>query len=256
MQFNKGVALPHLHQFYNACVLNTSTDCIWLLLQTERAAGSTPETTAALEHADAQTASISSPRQSAAYRPASAALSLRSYGRPTGSRSSQTAARPATALAISPSRLEQKCSPNKAANASLSARKASAVITRQPGIPSLDLKDIQQENQGKSASKATQMLSPSIPNAGARQALQESPTRYVKGYLLSRIEALAFCCVQGTLRCRSPNKAATSSASITQQTKEPPWREFIRSVQGQPVSLTATVQWLLLSCCLCRADLY
>lgn len=105
---------------------------------------------------------------------------------------------------VQPQRLQShlQSSPNKAASASPAAspaRKASAVITRRPGIPSLDLKDIQQENQGKSASKAAQMLSPSSPGAGARQALQESPTKYVERFLMSGIDASVFCCVPGML---------------------------------------------------------
>ena len=181
----------HQYRFIQCCYI-----------QNERAAGGAPEPPITLEHIDAQAIEAGGSRLSATYRPASAALSLRSYGCPAGSRNPQPATRPATALAISPSRLEKKSSPNKAASASpaaSSARKASAVITRRPGIPSLDLKDIQQENQGKSASKAAQMLSPSSPGAGARQALQESPTKYVERFLMSGIDASVFCCVPGML---------------------------------------------------------
>ncbi|KAL3130872.1 hypothetical protein ABBQ38_000201 [Trebouxia sp. C0009 RCD-2024] len=178
--------------------------------QNERAAAETPTT---LEHAHVQAASAGSPRLSQAYRPASAALSLRSFGRPAGARSPHPAARPATALAASPSRLDKKTSPNKAASAgpaATAARRASAVITRQPVVPALDMKGLlQQENQAKSDSQAAQMLSPSSPGSGARPALQESPTR-------------------------SPNRAAVSAASSQQQAKEPPWRQFIRSLQEQP----------------------
>ena len=199
MTYSNAIVVLHVKCKYTSQQYRLVQRCY---IQNERAAGSAPEPPMALEHTDAQAIAAGDSRLSEAYRPASAALSLRSYGRPAGSRSSQLAARPATALAISPSRMVKKSSSNKAASASpaaISARKASAVITRRSGVPSLDLKDLQQENHTKAASKATQMLSPCSPGAGACQALQESPTRYVEELLLSSIGVPVFRCVPGML---------------------------------------------------------
>lgn len=186
-----------------------------LLVQNERAAGSAPETPTVLEHTHAQVTPASTSRLSEAYRPASAALSLRSFGRPAGPRGPHTAARPATALAASPSRLDKKTSPNKAASAgpaASAARRASAVITRQPVVPALDMRDLlQQENQGKPESKAAQMLSPSSPGSGTRQALQESPTRYayIEAAVLAHTGPAFFKNdFQVTFPCRSAYRAA------------------------------------------------
>ena len=125
--------------------------------------------------------SIAAAKQAAeGYRPASAALSLRSFGRWGGPRS--PTARPVTALPKSPPQLEvpKKLSPKKAASAGPTispVRKASAAITSGRQLVASQQHGMQQENQVHSLDSKGLQRPPEGIESGVRPALQESPTR-------------------------------------------------------------------------------
>ncbi len=150
-----------------------------------------------------------------------------------------------TALPKSPSQLEvpKKLSPKKAASAGPTispVRKASAAITSGRQLAASQQRGMQQENQAHSLDSKGPQRPPEGIESGVRPALQESPTR-------SAAECCPVCifpqyCLHplcGSFSYivtlyRSPNRALISSSQ--QQAKEPAWRDFIRTVQKQPVS--------------------
>jgi len=150
-------------------------------LQDQRAAG--PDRGVTPHEQSHISGSIAAAKQaSEGYRPASAALSLRSFGRWGGPRSPSATARPVTALPKSPSQLEvpKKLSPKKAASAgpTLSpVRKASAAITLGRQFVASQQHGMQQENQALSLDSKGPQRSPEGIESGVRPALQESPTR-------------------------------------------------------------------------------
>lgn len=150
-------------------------------LQDQRAAG--PDRGVTPHEQSHISGSIAAAKQaSEGYRPASAALSLRSFGRWGGPRSPSATARPVTALPKSPLQLEApiKLSPKKAARAgpTLSpVRKASAAITSGRQLAASQQHGMQQENQAHSFDSKGPQRPPEGIESGVRPALQESPTR-------------------------------------------------------------------------------
>ena len=149
-------------------------------LQDQRAAGSDRGVT---PHEQSHiSGSIAAAKQaSEGYRPASAALSLRSFGRWGGPRSPSATARPVTALSTWPSQLEvpKKLSPKKAASAGPTispVRKASAAITSGRQLVASQ-HGMQQENQVHSLDSKGPQRPQEGNDSGVRPALQESPTR-------------------------------------------------------------------------------
>ena len=150
-------------------------------LQDQRAAG--PDRGVTPHEQSHISGSIAAAKQaSEGYRPASAALSLRSFGRWGGPRSPSATARPVTALPKSPSQLEvpKKLSPKKAASAGPTispVRKASAAITSGRQLVASQQHGMQQENQVHGLDSKGPQRPQEGNDSGVRPALQESPTR-------------------------------------------------------------------------------
>ena len=152
-----------------------------MYLQDQRAAGSDRGATPREQsHVSGSTAAAK--QASEGYRPTSAALSLRCFGRLGGPRSPSATARPVTALPKSPSQLEvhKKLSPKKAASAGPTispVRKASAAITSGRQLAASQQHGMQQENQVDSFDCKGPQRPPEGTASDVRPALQESPTR-------------------------------------------------------------------------------
>ena len=170
-----------------------------LHFQSQRVAGTDRVFTPSKDkHISGSTAAAKHAREG--YRPVSAALSLRSFGRSAGPRSPSTTARPVTALPKSPSLPEnaKKVSPKKAASAGPAIRKASAAITRgwQLAIPEVDeVHETQQENQIHGPDGTEPVGSTGRNESDVRLALQESPTRSPAGLCVLAASNIFACLV-------------------------------------------------------------
>jgi len=150
-------------------------------LQAQRAAGADRGVTPR-EQSHISGSVAAAKQASEGYRPTSAALSLRSFGRWGGPRSPSATARPVTALSTWPSQLEvpKKLSPKKAASAGPTispVRKASAAITSGRQLVASQQHGMQQENQVHGLDSKGPQRPQEGNDSGVRPALQESPTR-------------------------------------------------------------------------------
>lgn len=162
-----------------------STRCTYHCLQEQYESEDSPRgpssPTSPRRHVRAAAASPRSP-VSPYDRPASAALSLRSFGRPASSRLFSAKVRPLTTEAKSPSKIKagsgRSTSPVKATATTepSQARKASAVITK-PWIAASPPTSQQQENKAAiGSSKAGAAPAHLSVSPDPRHALQESPS--------------------------------------------------------------------------------
>lgn len=183
-------------------------------------------------------------------RPASAALSLRSFGRPATSRLLSAKTRPATK---SPRKIKanpgQSISPTKSASAAPdtdAARKASAVITKPWSATSggTHAEVPQQENERmQSAAKPSSQVDASRTSAEPRQALQESPSTYGSARLpLKSVQTQSSSMSQSDCliaECRSPNKQVPPL--LKSSSRVPAWQDFMKVVQKNQVRGTGPI---------------